>query len=68
MTTSPFFIKPTPLQVVMLKVAAALIPGIATYTYFFGVGVLVQIGLATVAALATERSACVCAIIRSSRL
>ncbi|WP_053937649.1 RnfABCDGE type electron transport complex subunit D [Amantichitinum ursilacus] len=54
MTTSPFFIKPTPLQVVMLKVAAALIPGIATYTYFFGVGVLVQIGLATVAALATE--------------
>ena len=38
----------------MLKVAAALLPGIAAYTWFFGVGVLVQISLATVAALVTE--------------
>ncbi|WP_028456060.1 RnfABCDGE type electron transport complex subunit D [Chitinilyticum litopenaei] len=54
MNTSPFFVKPTPLQVVMLKVAAALLPAIAVYVHVFGVGILLQLLLATVTALATE--------------
>ncbi|MDR3427311.1 RnfABCDGE type electron transport complex subunit D [Silvimonas sp.] len=54
MNTSPFFIKPTPLQVVMFKVAAALVPAIVVYTWSFGIGILVQIALATATALATE--------------
>ncbi|BCL76248.1 electron transport complex subunit D [Jeongeupia sp. HS-3] len=54
MTTSPFFTKPTPLQVVMFKVAAALLPGIAVYVYVFGAGILAQLLLATLTALATE--------------
>ncbi|TJZ63582.1 RnfABCDGE type electron transport complex subunit D [Chitiniphilus eburneus] len=54
MRTSPFLVQPTPLQIVMLKVACALLPGIALYTWAFGVGVLVQIVLATAAALGTE--------------
>ncbi|WP_027469971.1 RnfABCDGE type electron transport complex subunit D [Deefgea rivuli] len=52
--TSPHVIKPTPLQVVMLKVAAALLPGIAAYVWVFGAGILLQILLATITALATE--------------
>ena len=52
--TSPHVIKPTPLQVVMLKVAAALLPGIAAYVWVFGAGILLQILLATLTALATE--------------
>lgn len=52
--TSPHVIKPTPLQVVMLKVAAALLPGIAAYVWVFGAGILLQLLLATLAALATE--------------
>ncbi|MEN9657522.1 MAG: hypothetical protein RL571_987 [Pseudomonadota bacterium] len=54
MNTSPFFIKPTPLQVVMLKVVAALLPGIIALTWAFGVGVLVQIALALLTALLAE--------------
>lgn len=54
MITSPFFVKPTPLQVVMLKVAAALLPAIAVYVHVFGIGILVQLTLATLTALATE--------------
>ncbi|MBE9610048.1 RnfABCDGE type electron transport complex subunit D [Chitinilyticum piscinae] len=54
MITSPFFVKPTPLQVVMLKVAAALLPAIAVYVHVFGIGILVQLALATATALATE--------------
>ncbi len=52
--TSPFVIKPMPLQVVMFKVAAALLPGIALAVWAFGIGVLVQIALAVAVALATE--------------
>ncbi|QLI80840.1 RnfABCDGE type electron transport complex subunit D [Chitinibacter fontanus] len=52
--TSPHFVKPTPLQVVMLKVAGALLPGIAVYCYVFGAGILLQLLLATITALATE--------------
>ncbi|MCB5197204.1 RnfABCDGE type electron transport complex subunit D [Deefgea salmonis] len=54
MRTSPHLIKPTPLQVVMFKVAVALLPGIAAYAWVFGAGILLQILLATVAAIATE--------------
>lgn len=39
---------------VMLKVLAALLPGIAVYVWVFGAGVLVQIALASVTALAAE--------------
>ncbi|WP_410497511.1 electron transport complex subunit RsxD [Chitinibacter sp. S2-10] len=52
--TSPFVVKPTPLQVVMLKVAGALLPGIAAYVYVFGAGILLQLLLATATALACE--------------
>ena len=38
----------------MLKVLAALIPGIAVYVWFFGAAILVQIALASAAALAGE--------------
>ncbi|MGL4604817.1 MAG: electron transport complex subunit RsxD [Iodobacter sp.] len=54
MNTSPFFIKPTPLQVIMLKVAAALVPGIIALTWAFGVGVLLQLLLAVTTALLAE--------------
>lgn len=54
MRTSPHFVKPTPLQVVMLKVAAALIPGIAVYVWVFGAGILLQLLLASVTAIGVE--------------
>ena len=38
----------------MLKVLAALLPGIAVYVWFFGAAILVQIALASAAALAGE--------------
>ncbi|MBM5571903.1 MULTISPECIES: RnfABCDGE type electron transport complex subunit D [Deefgea] len=52
--TSPHLVKPTPLQIVMLKVAAALLPGIAAYVWVFGAGILLQLLLASVTAIATE--------------
>jgi len=51
---SPFFRKPTPLRTVMLMVLAALLPGIAAYVWFFGAAILVQIALASAAALTAE--------------
>lgn len=54
MATSPFFVKPTPLQVVMFKVCAALLPGVVVSVWAFGIGVLIQMALATATALATE--------------
>jgi electron transport complex protein RnfD len=51
---SPFLRQPASVQVVMLKVLAALLPGIAVYVWVFGAGVLVQIALASLAALAAE--------------
>lgn len=38
----------------MLLVLVALVPGIAAHTWFFGIGILLQIGLACVFALAFE--------------
>lgn len=54
MKTSPFVAQPMPLQTVMFKVVLALVPGILFAIWAFGIGVLVQIALAIVVALATE--------------
>ncbi|KAB2966744.1 RnfABCDGE type electron transport complex subunit D [Zoogloea sp.] len=54
MINSPFVRKPASVQSVMLQVLLALVPGIAAYAWFFGPGILVQIALATAAALAGE--------------
>ncbi len=51
---SPYFRKPTSVRSVMLRVLAALLPGIAAYVWFFGAAILVQIAIASVAALAGE--------------
>jgi electron transport complex protein RnfD len=44
----------TTIAKVMLQVLLALVPGVLAYTWFFGPGILVQIGLASVFALAFE--------------
>ena len=54
MMTSPFVAKPMPLQSLMFRVIAALIPGVALASWAFGFGILIQIGLAVSVALATE--------------
>lgn len=54
LNNSPFFRRPSSVRAVMLKVLAALLPGIAIYVWFFGAAILVQILLASVAALAGE--------------
>lgn len=51
---SPFIRSSASVTSVMLRVLAALVPGIAAYVWQFGVGVLVQIALATATALACE--------------
>ncbi|QSI75324.1 RnfABCDGE type electron transport complex subunit D [Niveibacterium microcysteis] len=51
---SPYLRKPTSVTRVMAEVLLALIPAVAVYAWFFGVGILVQIALATVAAIAFE--------------
>lgn len=54
MNNSPYIRKPASVQLVMLKVLLALLPGIAAYVWFFGAGVLVHLVVATLAALAGE--------------
>ena len=54
MNNSPYFLKPTSVQSVMLRVLVALLPGIAAYIWFFGAAILVQIALASITALAAE--------------
>ncbi|MBI4755287.1 MAG: RnfABCDGE type electron transport complex subunit D [Betaproteobacteria bacterium] len=54
MNNSPFIRKPATVRGVMLQVLAALLPGIAAYVWFFGAAILVQIALASAAALAAE--------------
>ena len=51
---SPYFRKPASVRSVMLRVLVALLPGIAAYVWFFGAAILVQIALASLAALAGE--------------
>jgi electron transport complex protein RnfD len=54
LNNSPFVRQPASVRVVMLKVLAALLPGIAAYVWFFGAALLVQIAIASVAALGAE--------------
>jgi hypothetical protein len=54
MNNSPFVRKAASVQSVMLQVLLALVPGIAAYVWFFGAGILVQLALASAAALAGE--------------
>jgi H+/Na+-translocating ferredoxin:NAD+ oxidoreductase subunit D len=54
MRTSPFIRHATSVQKVMLTVLLALLPGIAAYVWQFGAGILVQLLIATLAAVATE--------------
>ncbi|MCX9156135.1 RnfABCDGE type electron transport complex subunit D [Niveibacterium sp. 24ML] len=51
---SPYLRKPTSVSRVMAEVLLAMAPGIAVYAWFFGAGILVQLALATAAALAFE--------------
>ncbi|MBI3525381.1 MAG: RnfABCDGE type electron transport complex subunit D [Betaproteobacteria bacterium] len=51
---APYIRQPASVRSIMLKVLAALLPGIAAYVWWFGAGVLVQIALASAAALAGE--------------
>jgi len=52
--SSPFLRQPASVQLVMLKVLGALLPGMAIYIHFFGWAVVVQLAIASVAALAAE--------------
>ncbi len=51
---SPYLRKPSSVQIIMFKVLLALVPGIAAYVWLFGAGILVNIALASIAALAGE--------------
>lgn len=51
---SPYLRQPASVQSVMLRVLAALLPGIAVYVWLFGAAILIQILLASVTALAAE--------------
>jgi len=53
-TTPPYVLKEVSVQRVMLQVLAALLPGIAAYVWIFGPMILVQLAIATLAALAGE--------------
>lgn len=54
MDNSPHIRAPASVQSIMLKVLAALLPGIAAYVWFFGAAILMSIALASAAALAAE--------------
>ena len=54
MNNSPYILQPASVSVVMFKVLAALLPGIAAYLWFFGAGILVQIAIASACALLGE--------------
>lgn len=54
MDNSPHIRAPASVQSIMLKVLAALLPGIAAYVWFFGAAILISIALASAAALAAE--------------
>ena len=51
---SPFILDRSSVTQVMAWVLAALLPGIATYVWLFGPGILVTLSLATATALAAE--------------
>ncbi|MBT0960730.1 RnfABCDGE type electron transport complex subunit D [Denitromonas iodatirespirans] len=54
MLTSPFVRQPTSVQQVMFTVLVALLPAIGLYVWQFGPGIVVNIALATLAAVAAE--------------
>lgn len=54
LTQSPYLVMPVSVTRVMLKVLLALAPGIIAYVVLFGVGILVQLLLATATALVAE--------------
>ena len=51
---SPYFRQPASVRTVMLKVLAALLPGLVAYVWFFGAAILIQGAIASIAALAGE--------------
>ena len=53
-TTSPHVLLDTSVSQVMRRVLYAMLPGVAALIWFFGWGVLVNIGIATVVALGAE--------------
>jgi electron transport complex protein RnfD len=54
LNNSPFVLKPASVQSVMLRVLLALVPGIVAYVWFFGMGILIQLLLASITALLAE--------------
>ena len=54
MNNSPFILQRASVRSVMLRVVAALVPGVAAYVHFFGAAILVLLALAAAAALAAE--------------
>ncbi len=54
LNNSPYLLKPASVQSVMLRVLAALLPAIGIYVWCFGAAILLQIALASAAALASE--------------
>lgn len=54
LVSSPHVLKPVSITRVMGQVCLALIPGIAVYTWLIGPALLLQLGIASLAALATE--------------
>jgi electron transport complex protein RnfD len=54
MLNSPYVTHAPPVSLVMLKVLAALLPAITVYVYFYGIGIVVQLGLATLTAWLAE--------------
>lgn len=53
-STSPYVLKETSVTRVMTQVCLALVPGIAAYVWFIGPAILVQLVIATIAALVGE--------------
>jgi Na+-translocating ferredoxin:NAD+ oxidoreductase subunit D len=53
-TSPPYLLKNASVQRVMLQVLAALLPGIAAYVWFFGPMIVLQIAIASAAALIGE--------------
>jgi electron transport complex protein RnfD len=51
---SPYIVNAPSVSTIMLKVLLALIPGIALYVYVFGLGVIVNILLASLTVIMTE--------------
>ena len=53
-TTSPYLLKDTSVSQVMIQVCIALMPGIFAYTWLIGPAILMQLSIATLAALLAE--------------